>query len=66
VIESNTLENTAIFGLIDGFKVTLPLINEGTVATFYIPSGLAYGSNATTAIPANSNLIFNITLKSID
>jgi FKBP-type peptidyl-prolyl cis-trans isomerase FkpA len=66
VIESNTLENRAIFGLIDGFKVALPLINEGTVATFYIPSGLAYGSSASATIPAHSNLIFNITLESID
>lgn len=66
VIESNTLENRAIYGLIDGFKVGLPLINEGTVATFYIPSGLAYGSTPSASIPANSNLIFNITLESID
>lgn len=64
-VEQGTLTQTNIFGLIDGFKVALPLFNEGTKATFYIPSGLGYGTTGSTSIPANSNLIYDITLTTV-
>jgi FKBP-type peptidyl-prolyl cis-trans isomerase len=64
-IQSNTLVNQNIFGLIDGLKIGLPLINVGTKATFYIPSGLGYGTSSSGTIPANSNLIFEITLTAV-
>ncbi|HEX5168772.1 MAG TPA: FKBP-type peptidyl-prolyl cis-trans isomerase [Cyclobacteriaceae bacterium] len=64
-IETGTLTQTNIFGLIDGFKVAMPLFNEGTKATFYIPSGLGYGPNGTSSVPANSNLIYDITLTTV-
>ena len=38
------------------------LMNKGAKATLYIPSGLAYGNQAIGDIPANSNLIFEVTL----
>ncbi len=45
---------------IAGLSVALPKLAEGTKATIYIPSGLAYGTNALTDIPANSNLVFDV------
>lgn len=49
--------------LIKGWQIGLQLMPKGTVATLYIPSGLAYGpSGAPPSIPANANLIFDITL----
>lgn len=52
--------------LIVGWQTTLPLINQGSKVTLYIPSGLAYGTSIrrdnddNVSIPANSNLIFEI------
>lgn len=68
VLQDQTIQQTAIWGLIDGFKVAMSMgqINEGTKATLYVPSGLAYGTNAQGSIPANSNLIFEIDLKSVE
>jgi FKBP-type peptidyl-prolyl cis-trans isomerase len=64
-VQQGTLTQTNIFGLIDGFKVALPLFNEGTKATFYIPSGLGYGPNGNQSIPGNTNLIYDITLNTV-
>ncbi|HEY5826433.1 MAG TPA: FKBP-type peptidyl-prolyl cis-trans isomerase [Cyclobacteriaceae bacterium] len=49
--------------LITGLKTGLPLLPKGTKATFYIPSGLAYGPvSSGSKIPANANLIFELEL----
>ena len=48
--------------LIEGWKIGIPLMKKGGSATFYIPSRLGYGSAAHYGIPANSVLIFDITL----
>lgn len=49
--------------LIIGWQIGLLKANKGTKMTLYIPSGLAYGSSSPSqAIPANSNLIFEIEL----
>jgi FKBP-type peptidyl-prolyl cis-trans isomerase len=48
--------------LINGWQIGLPLIREGSKATFYVPSGWGYGSAQNGSIPANSNLIFDIEL----
>ncbi len=66
-IESNTFEPNAQFysrvvDYIDGLKIGFQQIKVGTKATFYIPSGLAYGSTSSTKIPTNSILIFEIEL----
>jgi FKBP-type peptidyl-prolyl cis-trans isomerase len=45
-----------------GLLLGLQLMNEGGKATFYVPSGLAYGTRAFTGVPANSNIIFEIEL----
>jgi FKBP-type peptidyl-prolyl cis-trans isomerase FkpA len=49
-------------GLIAGWQIAFLKFTKGTKATLYIPSGLAYGPNARTGIPANSNLIFFVEL----
>jgi len=48
-------------GVIDGWKVGIPLLSVGDSATLYIPSGLAYGYYGIEPdIPKNANLIFNV------
>ena len=63
--------NNAVFtlgSLIEGWKVGLPLLKAGGEIRLYIPPTLGYGSvdvkdnNGTVIIPANSILIFTITL----
>ncbi|HOI32376.1 MAG: FKBP-type peptidyl-prolyl cis-trans isomerase [Bacteroidales bacterium] len=48
--------------LIKGWQHGLPLIGEGGKITLYVPSGLGYGSQSLDKIPANSVLIFDISL----
>lgn len=49
--------------VIRGWDEGIVLLNEGSEATLYIPSGLAYGPRAAgAAIPANSTLIFDVEL----
>jgi len=53
--------------LIEGWKIGLPLIKAGGEIRLYIPPSLGYGSadvknNGVIIIPANSILIFTITL----
>lgn len=54
--------------LIMGWQTALPLLPNGTKATLYIPSGVAYGpvdvkdQQGDIVIPKNSNLIFEIEL----
>jgi FKBP-type peptidyl-prolyl cis-trans isomerase FkpA len=68
VLQDQTIQQTSLWNLIDGFKVAMSMgeINVGTKATLYIPSGLAYGTNAQGSIPANANLIFEIDLKGVE
>lgn len=52
--------------VIAGWDEGVALMNKGEKATFYIPSGLAYGPNARAEkIPANAVLIFDIELVSM-
>ena len=48
--------------LIAGWQEGIPLMKRGGKATLLIPSALGYGSQAQSGIPANSVLIFDITL----
>jgi FKBP-type peptidyl-prolyl cis-trans isomerase FkpA len=48
--------------LITGWQLGLPLINAGGKIKLYLPPSLGYGSRAVGSIPANSVLIFEITL----
>jgi FKBP-type peptidyl-prolyl cis-trans isomerase FkpA len=48
--------------LIAGWQLAIPLIKTGGKIILYLPPSLAYGAQATGSIPANSSLIFEITL----
>ena len=52
----------AVNSFVGGFQIALSLLPEGSKGRFYIPSGYGYGEAGTTGIPANSILIFEITL----
>lgn len=60
--DSNHDISMLMSGLINGWQEGVPLIKKGGRIRLYLPPFLAYGSSSTTAIPANSNLIFNIEL----
>lgn len=62
--DAGTLTNYNLFNLIQGLRIGIPQLNKGSSATFYIPSGLGYGSTGSgTTIPTNANLKFKIELK---
>ena len=53
----------ALSTLIQGWQIGFPLLNKGSKATMYIPSGLCYGTKgAPPTIPTNANLIFDVEL----
>ncbi len=51
--------------VIKGWDEGLMLLKKGAKATFYIPSGLAYGAQERAPIPANSILIFDIAVTDV-
>lgn len=61
--DGNNVENTfQLAQLIEGWRIGIPLIQKGGEIRLIIPSDLAYGSQATGPIPANSVLDFTIQL----
>ncbi|MGB3080420.1 MAG: FKBP-type peptidyl-prolyl cis-trans isomerase [Saprospiraceae bacterium] len=62
VFDSNPSATFPLGNLIEGMKEGIELLGKGGVATFYIPSGLGYGESPRQGIPANSVLIFDVTL----
>lgn len=48
--------------MIQGWKEGIPLIGTGGKIKLIIPSALGYGSNSYPRIPANSVLVFDVTL----
>lgn len=66
IIQSGTLEKQSTWGLIDGLKIGIPLLQEGMDVTFYFPSGYGYGDQERDNIPKNSLLMFKIKLKTVD
>lgn len=51
--------------VIEGWKEGIPGMKEGGVRRLYIPATMAYGSRAVGDIPANSDLIFDVTLHKV-
>jgi FKBP-type peptidyl-prolyl cis-trans isomerase FkpA len=52
--------------LIAGWQEGIPLIAPGGSVTLYLPPSLAYGSSEQQGIPANSILVFDIDLLSVE
>ena len=50
--------------VIKGWDEAVQLLNPGSRATIYLPSGIAYGPNGGGPIPPNSILVFNVELLS--
>lgn len=52
--------------VIEGWRIGIPLLQEGDSATLYIPSGLGYGYYGyPPEIPSNANLIFHVAIKKV-
>jgi FKBP-type peptidyl-prolyl cis-trans isomerase FkpA len=69
VFESTYSGNAPTFVLqnvIAGWREGLQLFGKGGKGTLFIPSHLGYGNTATSGIPANSVLIFDIHLIDIE
>jgi FKBP-type peptidyl-prolyl cis-trans isomerase FkpA len=58
----NTPAVFQLANLIQGWQYGLPLIKAGGKIKLFLPPSLAYGNRALPGIPANSILIFEITL----
>lgn len=65
IVDQGTLDQQSIFGLIDGFKLAMPLLNEGAKARFILPSIYGYGVTGISGIPSNANLIYEVSLTQI-
>jgi len=65
VFANNLIGAFYLSQLINGFKNGIPLIKEGGVINLYIPPTLAYGGQQNGTIPANSMLIFRVSLVSV-
>jgi FKBP-type peptidyl-prolyl cis-trans isomerase FkpA len=62
VFDKNPNATFGLGELIVGWQESIPLIAPGGSMTVYIPPSLGYGSKAVGSIPANSYLMFDITL----
>lgn len=62
VFDEGSFFTAPLNNLIEGWIQGIPLVGAGGKIKLFIPSPLAYGSNATGSIPANSPLIFEVRL----
>ncbi len=60
--ELNNPQTYTLNQLIKGWQLGLQLIKKGGKIKLFLPPSLAYGSNAVGTIPANSILIFEVSL----
>ncbi len=66
IMVNMTSDFTLGYPMINGWMEALKKVNNGTVAKLYVPSGQGYGPQARGEdIPANSILIFDITVKDV-
>ena len=62
VFDENLVLTISLTSVVQGWREGIPLIGNGGKIKLLIPSALGYGSNEAGSIPANSVLIFDITL----
>lgn len=55
----------SLSGVIKGWQDGIPGMKEGGKRRLIIPASLAYGSQVKDDIPANSDLVFDVTLRSV-
>ncbi|QEH41703.1 FKBP-type peptidyl-prolyl cis-trans isomerase [Chitinophaga sp. XS-30] len=60
--DNNTLGDARLKNLVQGWQIGLRKIAKGDKVLLLIPSGLGYKTSSSAAIPANSVLVFEITL----
>jgi len=65
VFDQGTNFQTYLNAVIPGWTNGVPLIKAGGTIRLYIPPSLGYGSQANGPIPANSILIFDVNLNSV-
>lgn len=65
VFDSSAGVSFYLSGLIPGWQEGIPLIAPGGSITLYLPPSLGYGGAAVGSIPANSILIFDISLQAV-
>jgi FKBP-type peptidyl-prolyl cis-trans isomerase len=67
--EPSANSDSRVVNFIRGFQIGLQQMQKGSKATFYIPSGLAFGTSAPTGglvtVPQNANLIYEVELLDI-
>lgn len=63
VESKNSINFPKLADLFKAWQIALPLIGKGGSITLYVPSGLGNGNQEASSIPANSVLIFDITLQ---
>ena len=66
IFDQNDTITFLLGGLIGGWQIGLPLLNEGGSMTLYLPSFYGYGNESRPGIPSNSILIFDIDLIKIE
>lgn len=71
LLNGNTFDATAnpisfpLSGVIEGWKIGIPLIQKGGRILLVIPSALAYSCTGSGSIPPNSPLFFDVTLTDV-
>ncbi|HMY83336.1 MAG TPA: FKBP-type peptidyl-prolyl cis-trans isomerase [Saprospiraceae bacterium] len=66
VFDNGTGVSFFLTSLIPAWQIGLPKFNEGDKGRLFVPSKLGYGKSGSGSIPANSPLIFDITLIKVD
>ena len=64
-LDSGNPATFPLSGVIQGWTEGVPGMKEGGTRRLLIPAAQAYGARANAAIPANSDLVFDITLISV-
>ncbi|MBS1487584.1 MAG: FKBP-type peptidyl-prolyl cis-trans isomerase [Bacteroidetes bacterium] len=61
-MDQNAGTTVLLSTIIAGLQYSLPIFPAGSKGRVYIPSGLAFGTNAHNQIPPNSNLAYAVTM----